>query len=102
MNKLKQLFARIRPYLPNKYVTVIVLFVILMLFFDKNNFLRRRHYERQARELRREIRSYERQRDEAVRQLEDLRIGTREIEKIAREQYLMKKDNEEIFILEED
>ena len=102
MNKLKELFARIKPYLPNKYVAVIVLFAILMLFFDKNNLLRRRHYERQDRELRREIKAYEKERDEAVRQLEDLRIGTREIEKIAREQYLMKKDNEEIFILEED
>ena len=94
MNKLKELYARVKPYLPNKYVAVIVLFAILMLFFDKNNLLRRRHYERQARELRREIKAYEKERDEAIEQLE--------IEKIAREQYLMKKDTEEIFILEED
>ena len=57
-------------------------------------------YDRQARALKKEIRMYEQQREETLRQLEDLRVGTEELEKIAREQYLMKKENEDIFILE--
>ena len=71
-----------------------------MVFFDSNNLIKRFRYDRQAQELRREIRQYEQQRDETLRQLEDLRVGTQELEKIAREQYLMKKDNEEIILLE--
>ena len=101
MNKLKEFYLRIKPYLPNKYIIALVVFALLMVFFDSNNLVKRMRYNRKAEALRREIRDYERQREETKRQLEDLRIGTEELEKIAREQYLMKKDNEEIIIVEE-
>lgn len=100
MKKAKDIYLKIKPYLPNKYIIAIVVFAVLMLFFDSNNLIKRFRYEYQAKELRREIRQYEQERDETLRQLEDLRVGTQELEKIAREQYLMKKDNEEIIILE--
>ncbi len=101
MNKLKEFYLKIKPYLPNKYIIALVVFALLMIFFDSNNLIKRMRYNRKAEALRREIRDYERQREETLRQLEDLRIGTEELEKIAREQYLMKKDNEEIIIIEE-
>ncbi len=101
MNKLKEFYLKIKPYLPNKYIIALVVFALLMVFFDSNNLIKRMRYNRKAEALRREIRDYERQREETMRQLEDLRIGTEELEKIAREQYLMKKDNEEIIIIEE-
>ncbi len=100
MEKLKELYLKIKPYLPNKYITAVVAFAVLMVFFDNNNLIKRMRYNRQARELRREIKMYEQQRDEALLQLEDLRVGTKELEKIAREQYLMKKDNEDIFLID--
>ncbi len=101
MNKLKEFYLKIKPYLPNKYIIALVVFALLMIFFDSNNLIKRMRYNRKAEALRREIRDYERQREETLRQLEDLRIGTEELEKIAREQYLMKKDNEEIIIIKE-
>lgn len=100
MEKLKELYAKIKPFLPNKYITAILIFAVLMVFFDNNNLIKRMRYDRQARALKKEIRMYEQQREETLRQLEDLRVGTEELEKIAREQYLMKKENEDIFILE--
>lgn len=99
MSVIKDFFERIRPYL-NKYVITLILFGILLVFVDENNLIRRFRYDHQIRELRREIRNLRKEREESARQLEDLRIGTQEIEKIAREQYLMKRDNEDVYILE--
>lgn len=98
MEKYKSFYQGIKPYL-NKYVIVLLLFAVIMVFVDENNLIRRVRYEHQIRELRKEIRRYEKERDQARQQLKDLREGTRELEKIAREKYLMKKDNEEIFLL---
>ncbi|MDD2560161.1 MAG: septum formation initiator family protein [Bacteroidales bacterium] len=99
MRKILAFYEKIKPYL-NKYLIVLVLFGVLIVFIDEHNLIRRMQYDRKIRALRKEIRSYEKERDHALEQLEDLRTGSEELEKIARERYLMKKDNEEIFLLE--
>lgn len=101
MNKWATLRQWWKQHHPNKYWVTILVFLLLLCFFDENSLLRRIRYNRQLRELRRELREERKQRDEIVRKLNDLREGTRELEKIAREQYLMKKENEDIFLLEE-
>ncbi|MCK9300529.1 MAG: septum formation initiator family protein [Bacteroidales bacterium] len=99
MRKILAFYEKIKPYL-NKYLIVLVLFGVLIVFIDEHNLIRRMQYDRKIRALRKEIRQYEKERDHALEQLEDLRTGSEELEKIARERYLMKKENEEIFLLE--
>ena len=98
MRKILAFYEKIKPYL-NKYLIVLVLFGVLIVFIDEHNLIRRMQYDRKIRALRKEIRQYEKERDHALEQLEDLRTGSEELEKIARERYLMKKENEEIILL---
>ena len=83
----------------NMYVLVLTIFVIWMAFFDTNSMLI--HLE-----LRKEIKKLEKQKeflkgeiDKDKKILEKLSDST-ELEKFAREKYYMKKDNEEIFLIE--
>ncbi|TAI49298.1 FtsB family cell division protein [Flagellimonas allohymeniacidonis] len=83
----------------NMYILVLTIFVIWMAFFDTNSMLI--HLE-----LRKEIKKLERQKEflqgeidkdkEVLKKLSD----TSELEKFAREKYYMKKENEEIFLIE--
>ncbi|CAZ97851.1 septum formation initiator family protein [Zobellia galactanivorans] len=85
--------------LTNMYVLVLTVFVIWMVFFDTNSLLI--HLE-----LKKEIKKLEKQ-QEFLRQeiANDKRILERlsdpdELEKFAREQYFLKKKNEEIYLIE--
>jgi len=83
----------------NMYVLVATIFVIWMAFFDTNSLLI--HLE-----LKKEINKLEEQKEflqnEIAKDKEVLKkLSTEEaLEKFAREKYYMKKDNEEIFLIE--
>ena len=83
----------------NMYVLVLTLFVIWMAFFDTNSLLI--HLE-----LKKEINKLEQQKTFLETEIEkDKKVlkklsNEEELEKFAREQYYMKKDNEEIFLIE--
>lgn len=83
----------------NTYVLVLTLFVIWMAFFDTNSLLI--HLE-----LRNEIKKLEKQKEflkgeiEKDREVLKKMSDEKEMEKLAREKYYMKKDNEEIFLIE--
>ncbi|WP_350292247.1 septum formation initiator family protein [uncultured Croceitalea sp.] len=85
--------------LTNTYILVLTLYVIWMAFFDTNSLLI--HLE-----LRREIKKLEQQKEflknEITKDKEALKgLSTpEELEKFAREKYYMKKDDEEIFLIE--
>jgi len=86
-------------FLTNTYILVLTLFVIWMAFFDTNSLMI--HME-----LRKEIRKLERQkeflRDEIEKDQEILKkmSDEGELERLAREKYFMKKEKEEIFLIE--
>ena len=89
----------IQKYVLNKYFITVFLFLIWMIFFDNTSFL-------VVNELNGEINKYEKQleyykteyqkNDEFFKKLMN---NKSEKEKFARENYFMKKPNEEIFIL---
>jgi len=85
--------------LTNMYILVLTIFVVWMAFFDTNSLLI--HLE-----LRGEIKKLEQQKEflqnEIVKDKKVLKeLSTpEELEKFAREKYYMKKDNEEIFLIE--
>lgn len=94
-----EIFKFIQEYILNKYVIAICLFLVWMIFFDKTSFL-------VINELNGEINKYEEQLDYYKSEYEKndkfykkLMNNKSEKEKYARENYFMKKPNEEIFIL---
>jgi cell division protein FtsB len=85
--------------LTNIYVLVLTVFVVWMLFFDTNSLLIHR-------ELKKEIKNLEKTQDFLRNEIEkDKKIikklsDSNELEKFAREQYYLKKKNEEIYLIE--
>ncbi len=85
--------------LTNIYVLVLTVFVVWMIFFDTNSLLI--HLE-----LKREIKKLEKQKEFLQEEIQkDKEVMERlsdpvELEKFAREQYYLKKKDEEIFIIE--
>jgi len=85
-------------WLSNKYLLAIVAFGIWMLFFDRNDFFSQFDRLSHSAELKK---TEEKKLDviEATRkELNLLKTNAQTIEKYARENYMMKKDNEDLFI----
>ena len=79
----------------------IVLFVIIMLFFfSDSNIMKRIKSDREIRNLKNQIEFYRKKTDIDKAKLHELQSDKDNLEKFARENYLMKKDNEEVFIIE--
>ena len=83
----------------NIYVLVSVFFIIWMLFFDTNSF-------RILWSLESKIDELERQKEELIQQIQDDQIyieklsDSIELEKFGRENYYLKKADEDIYIIE--
>ena len=83
----------------NKYLLTIAIFLIWILLFDSNNLISRYKDLREVRKLKAD-REYYLKRIEADRQkLHELKTDDHNLEKFAREQYLMKKPDEDIYII---
>ncbi len=85
--------------LTNIYILVLTVFVVWMTFFDTNSLLI--HLE-----LKREIKKLEKQKEFLEEEIAkdkaviDRLSDPEELEKFAREQYYLKRKNEEIYIIE--
>ena len=98
MNRLTVILNFISHY---KYLIVLVVGVAVVGFFDENSFMRRMKLDMQISDLEDEISRYKAENEKDTRQLRDLRRNPKAIEKIARERYFMKADDEDIFVLNE-
>lgn len=85
-----------------KYLIVVVLGCIMVGFVDDNSMLRRLQLQMQIADLQEEIEKYRSMNDADTKQLRDLQRDPRAVEKIARERYFMKADDEDIFVLSDD
>jgi cell division protein FtsB len=97
-SEIKQ--KRIFKVLTNKYLLILVLFGVWILFLDGSAWLTsHREINRQIAEQEEDVLFYKRgiARDSA--KLKQLR-SAQGLETFARERYLMKRDNEEVFIIE--
>lgn len=89
----------ILPYLKNKYVITVLVFFIWLLFFDNNDLIRQYNREQQLQELKEERNFYKERIEETRAELKALTSDPEKLERFARERYLMKKKNEEIFVI---
>ena len=85
-----------------KYLITIVIGVAVVGFLDDNSFVKRIQYSLQISRMKDEIKTYEEKNDKSVKALRELRRNPKAIEKIARERYFMKADDEDIYVLSTD
>lgn len=94
------MLSRIPPFLRNKYILATLAFVVWMLFFDTNDFFMQMKRKSELRQIE-ESKSYLKQQIAEDRKFsEELKTNPEAIEKYAREQYKMKRDNEDLFIIQ--
>lgn len=86
----------------HRYWLVSILGIVIVGFVDDNSFLRRVEYEMQIRDLERRITDYNIIYERDEQKLRELRMNPKAITKIARENYFMKADDEDIFVLSDD
>ena len=86
----------------NKYFLVTVAFVVWMVFFDKNDLFSQYQYHQQVSKLKQERDFYKMQTAKVSKDLDELTSDPERLEKFAREKYLMRKDNEDVFVIEKE
>lgn len=83
------------------YQIVILLFLIVMLFFLSDSSITKRiKFDTQIKDLESQIEFYHQQTETDKQKLNELQSNNDDLEKFARENYLMKKENEDVFIIE--
>jgi cell division protein FtsB len=96
-----KLLTHIPYWLKSKYFIAIGIFTAIMLFFDKNDVFTQSARNKQLKYLQ-ESKQYYTDRIASERiELEQLKSNPGTVEKYAREKYLMKRDNEDLFIIPE-
>jgi cell division protein FtsB len=91
--------SRYGVILRNKYILTSLIFLVWLLLFDQNNLNERRKNSRDFNQLQEERDYYLKKIEEDRKRIEELKTNNENLEKFAREQYLMKRDNEDIFII---
>lgn len=86
-------------FISNKYILILVLFLVWMFFFDTNSYFIHKELNEDKKNL---IKSKEFYQNEIKKDLEFIEKmkDSNEMEKYAREKYYLKRENEEIYIIE--
>jgi len=89
------------PKLRNKFFLTSVVFILWMLIFDSSNWIETFATRRRIKKLEEEKVYYLNKIEDDKKKIKELRTNAENLEKFAREQYLMKRPDEEIFIVDE-
>lgn len=87
--------------LKNKYLLTLIVCSVWMIFFDHNDVFTQLDRKKELREIEQSSRYYTNEIEKSKKALTDLQTSPAALEKLAREKYLMKKDNEDIYVVED-
>ena len=87
-----------KSILKNKYFITFIIFLVWIVFFDKNNILAQLENRKVSKELQQKKENLEEEIklvEDETKALDDPKV----LEKVARERYHMKKENEDVYII---
>lgn len=93
------MFRRILKIIGNKYFITVLIFAVWMVFFDNTNFQEQVRMSNQLREFEKERDFYLEEIEKNRKAAGELTTDTALLEKFARERYLMKRDNEDVYLM---
>ncbi len=82
-------------------LAILVAFIVLMLFFDENSYLIHKELDNEIEKLEKTTDYYKKEIKKDKKKIEEL-DNSETLEKFAREEYKMKKENEDIYLIEFD
>lgn len=102
LEKIKGVFADVWHLWYVKYLLVCIIGILIVGFFDENSVLSHFYNMQRKEELKAEIKVYEDLNQKNKEKIKQLQENPKAMEKIARERYFMKADDEDIFVLSDD
>jgi cell division protein FtsB len=102
MKKVKSFLLRIYHIPALKYIVVALIAVALIGFVDENSVWNHMRNKQRISDLEDEIEQYNERFREDQEKIRTLDSNPKAIEKIARERYFMKADDEDVFVLSDD
>ncbi|HXU28485.1 MAG TPA: septum formation initiator family protein [Bacteroidia bacterium] len=93
------MFKKIFSVVTNKYLLTMVGLVVWLTFFDRNDIFTQYDLRQQVLKLEKERNYYLQEIIANNQAIEELHTNQKSLEKFARETYLMKRDNEDIFVI---
>lgn len=99
MNMLKKIYALLSSYFTKLQLLAILAISVYAFLLSESNIFARWQYDSEIRELNGQIDHYKKQSELDMQKLKELEADKDQIEKFARENYLMKKPNEDIYIV---
>ena len=100
MSSLKEFYTQHISKL-NKYWVVIIIFLAIIFTAGDSNLYKRYQYDEKIRSLENEIKHYHKEIEINRKKLDDLNTSKERLERFAREEYYMKKQDEDVFIIED-
>ena len=97
-----KILHHIPAFFRNKFLLTATGFMVWMLFFDHNNIFVQLERRGELNDLKDTRHYYEMQVSATQKELDELQSNAASIEKAAREKYLMKKDNEDLYVVAEE
>ena len=85
--------------LKNKYFLTILALSVWVVFFDKNDLRTQIDLRSDVKQLQEERNYYVHEISGITSNIKELSTNSKTLEKFAREKYLMKRDNEDIFVI---
>ena len=95
---MRKYFNRIPNLLKNRYTITSIFFVVWVFFFDTIDIISLMRYRGELQELRSEQTRYQKQIEVERAQLEALTTDPERLERFAREEYYMRKENEVVYV----
>jgi cell division protein FtsB len=99
MNLRFNIKDKVPPFLRNKYLLTVIIFVVWVTLLDSNNLIARYKEMRELHKLKIDREYYLKRVEEDKRKLHELKTDNKNLEKFAREQYRMKKPDEDLYII---
>lgn len=99
--KTMRLLSHIPSFLTNKYFLAITALTVWMFFFDRNDLPTQMNRHQKLKELKASTFYYNERIEAAKAELEKRKTDPTAYERIAREKYYMKKDNEDLFLFDQ-
>ena len=98
---MQSILFSITSIIKNKFLLAVIGFSVWMLFFDRNDIPSQIERFQKLKELKTNTAYYEQKIEAAKAELEKRKNDPTAYERIAREKYYMKKDNEDIFLFDQ-
>ncbi len=99
MQKIKAFFLNLPPIFRNIFFLTGLVFAVWMVFFDENNLMVQYGRRKELMALQKKSNFYKHEITKVEKQYQELIANSETQQKFARENYMMKKDNEDIFVI---